>query len=137
MHKFNHTEGIAGKRGFCGMHNFKQLTVWQKSIDLTIKVYSVVAAFPTDEKYGLSSQIKRAAVSVPSNIGEGAGRKSGKEFKHFLSISLGSLFELETQIILAHRLDLIDEDNMNQISCQITEIQKMIYSLERSIKITN
>lgn len=119
------------------MHNFKQLTVWQKSIDLTIKVYSVLSTFPTDEKYGLSSQIKRSAVSVPSNIGEGAGRKSSKEFKHFLSISLGSLFELETQIILAHRLHLIDEANMNQISFQITEIQKMIYSLERSIKITN
>ena len=117
------------------MHNFKNLTVWQKSIDLATQIYSITACFPGDEKYGLTSQIRRAAVSIPSNIAEGAGRKSNKEFKHFLTISTGSIFELETQIIVAHRLNLINESTMNEMSLNIIEIQKMLYSLERSIKI--
>ena len=117
------------------MHNFKNLSVWQRSIDLTTEIYSITRCFPPDEKYGLTSQIRRAAVSVPSNIAEGAGRKSNKEFKHFLSISTGSIFELETQIIVAHRLNLIDELLMKKISLMISEIQKMLYGLEKSIKI--
>ena len=119
------------------MHNFKNLTVWQKSIDLTTEIYSITKSFPPDEKYGLTSQIRRAAVSLPSNIAEGAGRKSAKEFKHFLSISTGSIFELETQIIVAHRLKLIDELIMNEITLKISEIQKMLYGLEKSINSTN
>ena len=83
------------------MHNFKDLRVWQKSIQLTTDIYKLLASFPTDEKFGLISQLKRAAVSVPSNIAEGAGRNSNKEFNHFLSISLGSLFELKTQLIIS------------------------------------
>jgi len=83
------------------MHNFKDLRVWQKSIELTTDIYKLLASFPTDEKFGLISQLKRAAVSVPSNIAEGAGRNSNKEFNHFLSISLGSLFELKTQLIIS------------------------------------
>ena len=119
------------------MHNFKNLTVWQRSIDLTAEIYSITKCFPPDEKYGLTSQIRRSAVSVPSNIAEGAGRKSNKEFKYFLSISTGSIFELETQIIVAHRLDLIDEFIMNDISLKISEIQKMLYGLEESINVSN
>lgn len=115
------------------MHNFKNLTVWQKSIDFTTEIYSITKDFPTDEKYGLTSQIRRAAISVPSNIAEGAGRKSNREFKHFLNISLGSIFELETQIIIAHRLNLIEGSIIDDIQLRISEIQKMIYSLERSI----
>lgn len=115
------------------MHNFKNLVVWQKSIDLTTEIYSITKGFPLEEKYGLTSQIRRAAVSVASNIAEGAGRKSNKEFKHFLTISLGSVFELETQIIVACRLDLIDESKVSDIQLRISEIQKMIFSLERSI----
>ena len=83
------------------MHNFKDLRVWQKSIQLTTDIYKLLASFPTDEKFGLISRLKRAAVSVPSNIAEGAGRNSNKEFNHFLSISLGSLFELKTQLIIS------------------------------------
>ena len=83
------------------MHNFKDLRVWQKSIQLTTDIYKLLASFPTDEKFGLISQLKRSAVSVPSNIAEGAGRNSNKEFNHFLSISLGSLFELKTQLIIS------------------------------------
>ena len=119
------------------MHNFKNLTVWQRSIDLTTEIYSMTRSFPSDERFGLTGQIRRAVVSVPSNIAEGAGRKSNKEFKHFLSISTGSIFELETQIIVAHRLNLIDELIMNEISFRIMEIQKMLYGLEKSISASN
>jgi four helix bundle protein len=115
------------------MHNFKDLIVWQKSIDLTTKIYSITKGFPSDERFGLTSQIRRAAVSVPSNIAEGAGRESNKEFKHFLSISLGSVFELEAQIIISHRLNLIDDSKVEDIQFRISEIQKMIFSLERSL----
>ncbi len=118
------------------MHNFKSLAVWQKSIDLTTEIYSLTMGFPTDEKYGLTSQIRRAAVSIPSNIAEGAGRKSSKEFKHFLSISTGSACELETQIIVAHRLNLIDKLIMDEIGLKISEIQKMLYGLEKSISLS-
>jgi len=115
------------------MHNFKELRVWQKSIDLTYEIYEVLSSFPLDEKYGLISQIKRASVSIPSNIAEGAGRSSGKEFKYFLSISLGSSFELETQFIIANRLGLINHEKMENFANRISEIQKMIYTLQRSI----
>ncbi|MEJ7691658.1 four helix bundle protein [Daejeonella sp.] len=114
------------------MHNFKELKVWQKSIDLTTQIYSALSCFPSDEKYGLVSQMKRAAVSIPSNIAEGCGRKSNKELKYFLSINLGSAFELETQLIVAHRLNLMEQTKMNDIELKISEIQKMIFSLERS-----
>jgi four helix bundle protein len=116
------------------MHDFKSLTVWQRSIDLTVEIYSITRNFPGEERYGLISQIRRAAVSIPSNIAEGAGRKSNKEFKHFLSISMGSIFELETQIIVAHRLNLIDELSMKEMSLKICAIQKMLYGLERALK---
>lgn len=94
------------------MHNFKDLKVWQKSIDLTSEIYEVLSGFPSDEKFGLISQIKRTAVSIPSNIAEGSGRNSGKEFKHFLSISLGYSFGVATQFIIANRLGLIDNEKM-------------------------
>ncbi|MEJ7693356.1 four helix bundle protein [Daejeonella sp.] len=119
------------------MHNFKNLTVWQRSIDLTTEIYLITKNFPADEKYGLTSQIRRAAVSVPSNIAEGAGRKSNKEFRHFLSVSTGSAFEVESQLIVAHRLNFIDEILMNQIMLKIIEIQKMLYALEKSVGILN
>lgn len=115
------------------MHNFKELKVWQKSIDLTSEIYEVLSGFPSDEKLGLISQIKRAAVSIPSTIAEGSWRNSGKEFKHFLAISLGSSFEIETQFIIANRLGLIHNEKMENFARKISEIQKMIYMLERSI----
>lgn len=94
------------------MHNFIDLKVWQKSIDLTSEIFEVLSGFPSDEKFGLISQIKRAAVSIPSNIAERSGRNSGKEFKHFLSINLGYSFGVATQFIIANRLGLIDNEKM-------------------------
>lgn len=115
------------------MHNFKDLRVWQKSIDLRTEVYTALSTFPMDEKIGLISQMKRAAVSVPSNIAEGCGRNSNKEFKHFLSISLGSLFELETQLIISNRLDLINTEITQELNDKISELQKMVFALEKTI----
>ncbi len=115
------------------MNRFKELKVWQKSIDMTTKVYQLMDAFPNSEKFGLISQITRCAVSIPSNIAEGAGRNSSKEFNQFLGISLGSSFELETQLIIAHNLTYISKDNLSQLSQNLVEIQSMIIGLQRSI----
>lgn len=114
-------------------HNVKELKIWQKAIDLTIDVYKVTGQFPPEEKYGLTSQIRRAAVSIPSNIAEGAGRNSDKEFLHFLGISNGSSFELMTQLTIANRLDLIDEVQTNTLMNDINEIQKMTRGLHNKM----
>lgn len=86
------------------MHIFKELKVWGKAIELVLEIYKIVSKFPKDEIFGLTSQIKRAAVSIPSNIAEGAGRNSDKDFVRFLSIAQGSSYELYTQIVLANKL---------------------------------
>lgn len=106
---------------------YKDLIVWQKSIALVSDVYKLVRSFPDDEKYGLSSQIKRSSVSVPSNIAEGYGRSSRKNYIQFLRISRGSLFELETQILIGKKLNFIN--NSEEIDNTITEISKMLNSL--------
>jgi four helix bundle protein len=111
------------------MHNFKDLKVWQKSIDLAVDIYKAMLQLPADEKFGLISQMKRCSVSIPSNIAEGSGRGSNPQFKHFLNISQGSAFELETQLII----ELLDDDLAEKLVNQTTEVQKMIYSLERKI----
>jgi four helix bundle protein len=117
------------------MHNFKELKVWQKSMDLAIAIYKVIASLPSDEKYGLVSQMKRCAISISSNIAEGSGRGSSAQFKYFLSISQGSAFELETQLILAKRLELLDDTFATDLIDRTIEIQKMVCALER--KLTN
>jgi four helix bundle protein len=112
-------------------HNFKDLKVWQMSINLTKEVYDLTSTFPTDEKWGLTSQIKRCAVSIPSNIAEGSGRNSNQDFSRFLGIALGSSYELETQLILAEKLNLISTTDLDNISTQLISIQKIIFSLQR------
>ncbi len=116
------------------MHNFKELLIWQKGIKLATEVYKATTGFPKEEMYGISSQIKRCAVSVSSNIAEGAGRNSEKEFLHFLSISYGSLYELETQLIIAQNINFITTDKLESIVAQITELQKMIYKFQQKLK---
>ena len=96
-------------------------------------VYEATALFPNNGKYGLTSQINRSVVSIPSNIAEGAGRNSNKEFIQFLSIALGSAFELETQIILAHTFSFIPDKQFSEISEQVIKVQKMINGFRISI----
>jgi len=115
------------------MHNFKDLKVWQKSIDLAVDVYKATSLLPTDEKFGLISQMKRCSVSIPSNIAEGSGRGRSAQFKHFLTISQGSAFELETQLIISNRLELLNDELSADLIGKTTEIQKMVYSLERKL----
>lgn len=116
------------------MHNFKNLAVWNKSRELVKEIYFLTADFPDDERYGLSSQIKRCVISIPSNIAEGSGRSSDLDFIRFLKISLGSAYELETQIILTLDLQIINEFQFDSISKNISEIQKMLHGLIKSLQ---
>ena len=115
------------------MHNYKELRVWQKAVELCAAVYNLCTQFPTEEKYGLKSQMQRSAISIASNIAEGAGRNSNKEFKHFLSIANGSCYELETQLLISKNVGFIDVKNELNISQQLTEIMKMSYVLSKSL----
>ncbi|MBK5279402.1 MAG: four helix bundle protein, partial [Bacteroidia bacterium] len=90
------------------MNNYKELKVWQKSVDLAVRIYETTKHFLREEVYGLTSQIRRSAISIPSNIAEGAGRNLKKEFNNFLAISNGSSCELETQLIIANKVDFLD-----------------------------
>ena len=115
------------------MHQFEKLKIWQKSMDIAVYVYEISALLPNDEKFNLIHQIKKCAVSIPSNIAEGCGRKSDKELKQFVSISLGSSFELETQIIIAKEVDLITIEQFDSINSKLLEIQKMLNGLSKSL----
>ena len=107
------------------MLNFKKLKVWQKAMDLAVNVYELILAMPSEEQFALTSQIKRSAVSIPSNVAEGAGRFSNKELARFLDISNGSSNELETQLILAERVGLLKEGELKDTFLKLEEIQKM------------
>jgi four helix bundle protein len=115
------------------MHNYKELKVWQKSMELTVKVYQLTNMFPDSEKYNLTSQARRSAVSIPSNIAEGAGRHTKADFSRFLDIAYGSSSELDTQLILSQRLNFLKEDNLNEMADMINHIQKMITNLKNSL----
>ena len=114
------------------MTTHKDLTVWKKSMNLVILIYKVTGKFPKEELFGLTSQMRRAAVSIPSNIAEGHGRHSEKEVIRFLYISLGSASELETQILLSSKLDFLNEEDFNQLNELNNEVLKMLASLIRS-----
>lgn len=116
------------------MHKVEDLKIWKKSIELTKSIYLLVAELPSDEKFGLISQIKRCSISIPSNIAEGAGRNSNKEFKYFLSVANGSTYELQTQLILIIELNLIKKEKVQPIIDNCIEIQKMNYAFQKSLK---
>jgi len=115
------------------MNNYKELKVWQKAIDLAEDLYKATNSFPTEEKFGLISQLKRAAVSVASNIAEGAGRNTDGEFRQMLGIAYGSVCEVETQLILSNRMSMIDENKFEKLSSDINSIQKMLYALIKKL----
>ncbi|WP_026755388.1 four helix bundle protein [Sediminibacter sp. Hel_I_10] len=115
------------------MHRFEDLKIWQKAMDITEDCYRVTENFPKKETYGLTSQIRRCAVSIPSNIAEGAGRNTNGEFRQFLGIANGSSFELLTQLYLSKRLNLINEEKVRPIVQEVIEVAKMNYSLQKSL----
>ena len=115
------------------MHNLKELKIWNKAIDLTVDVYNATVNFPSDERFGLISQSRRCAVSIPSNIAEGAGRNSKKEFSNFLGIANGSSYELQTQLIISNKLSLLSDELLDVLLKQIDELQKMNYSFQQML----
>ncbi|WP_140486741.1 four helix bundle protein [Flavobacterium sp. GSA192] len=116
------------------MHQFEKLKIWQKAIDITVDVYKVTSELPIDERFNLTHQIKKCAVSIPSNIAEGSGRNSNNEFAHFLGIANGSTYELITQLIISKRLELIDEEKVSPIINELVEISNMNFALQKSLK---
>lgn len=119
------------------MQNYQDLQVWHKAHSLTLTVYEATEGFPQSETYGLTNQMRRCSVSIPSNIAEGCGRGGNKELIHFLQISLGSAFELEYQILLAHDLGFMKADTYSKLNNMIIEVKKMLSGLIRSVKSTN
>ncbi len=114
------------------MHQYKNLVVWQKAVDITVEIYKLSASFPKEEMFGMVSQIRRSSSSVAFNIAEGAGRGSKKEFNYFLDVALGSICELETQLIVSEKLSYLKEPVLNNLSAKIEEIQKMILGLKKA-----
>jgi len=110
------------------MHNFQELIIWQKAMNIAEAVYKLSKKFPKEERYGLKSQIRRSAVSIASNIAEGAGRNTNGEFKNFLGIASGSSNELMTQLMLSSRLGRVEESRVTPIIQQLKEVQKINYS---------
>ena len=114
--------------------SFRDLIIWQKSMQLTVTIYQLTQGFPREELYGLSSQLRRAAVSMPSNIAEGHGRLNTREFKQFLGIARASNFELQTQLEIARRLGLGNRELIDQAEGLSHEVGKMIYAMVESLR---
>jgi four helix bundle protein len=114
--------------------SYRDLVVWQKAMDLVTAIYRITAQFPREEVYGLTSQLRRAAVSIPSNIAEGQGRHGALEFRHFLRQSCGSLMELETQVLIAERLGYISPSETRAILRAAAEVGKVLNGLIASLE---
>ncbi len=112
---------------------FRSLIVWQKSLDLVERIYRIVKQFPANERFGLMSQLCRAVTSVPTNIAEGYGRHSKREFRQFLTIALGSLTEVEALLEISRRLAYLDNDELTQILKLVNEVARLLYGLRRSV----
>ena len=115
------------------MRPHERLDVWQKSIDFVVDLYKVTETFPKDEKFGLTAQLRRAAVSIPANIAEGAARRTGKEFAYFLSNFQGSASEVETELLIAHRLRYLSDERFRKLSGSLDEIGRMLTGLVKYI----
>ncbi|MCF8275375.1 MAG: four helix bundle protein [Flavobacteriales bacterium] len=119
------------------MRNYKELSVWQRSMEMSASAYVITKNLPAAEKFGIVSQLNRAAVSVACNIAEGSARSSDKEFKRFLEISLGSAYECETLILTCVKVELITEADSEEFRSLLTEVQKMLYVLIRKLNANN
>ncbi len=116
------------------VHGFKDLDVWKKSMALVTRIYLLTKSLPKDEMYGLTSQMRRAAVSIPSNIAEGRGKRSTKDFLRYLNIAYGSSAELETQMLIAENLGYIDAKNAQPIQDQIAEVNRMLNGMMQGLE---
>ena len=116
------------------MHHLEQLKVWKLAMEIAKDVYIITKDFPSEEKFGLTSQVRRAAVSIASNIAEGAGRYSDKEFAQFLSIASGSSFEVGTQLLLSEQLVFSSNENLIDVLNKLSELERMILGLRKSLK---
>lgn len=112
---------------------FRDLKIWQQSMELVTEIYITTSSFPEEEKYGLTSQLRRSSVSIPSNISEGFGRNSQGDFKRFVNISMGSLFELQTQIEVARNLEFISNEIFESLYDHSREIERMMSSFIRTL----
>lgn len=117
------------------MRNFRELKIWQKGFQIAVKSYQLVSTFPKEEKFGLSSQVTRAAVSIPSNVAEGCSRSSEKDYNRFLQIALGSGFELETQLLIAEQANFGDKEIRGELLKAVNEEQKMLSAFMRKLEI--
>ena len=118
-----------------GVKSYKELLIWQKGIKIVVLVYKLTKVFPQEEIYALTSQLKRASVSIPSNIAEGFGRQTDKSFNHFLNIARGSLNEIETQLIIAKELEFVTDDKLlSEIFFLLEEESKMINAFAKNLK---
>ncbi len=116
------------------MKKFKNLKIWNEGLNIVLDTYKLIIDFPEEEKFGLVSQMRRCSVSIPSNIAEGYGRNSDAEMNRFLNIARGSTFELETQLIICNKLDLINEKEMHQLSGQLDIIQRGITNFQKKLR---
>jgi four helix bundle protein len=116
------------------MHRFKDLEIWKRGRLFCSTIYALTSKFPESEKFGLTNQLRRASVSIPSNIAEGSSRKSNKDFARFLEITLGSCYEIETHLIIAYDLKFISVEELNQSSKELEEIIKMISKFKSTLK---
>jgi len=119
------------------MQDFKRLKVWQRSHQLTLALYRATAAFPKEETYGLTSQIRRAASSIPGNISEGCGREGGAELARFLQMAMGSASELEYHVLLARELGLLTSKDYRQLTNEVVEIKRRLAALIRKLRTDN
>jgi len=119
------------------IYTYRELNAWTESFEFVIAIYQETASFPIEERYGITSQLRSAGVSIPSNIAEGEGRKSAKEFRHFLFIALGSLLEAETQILIAKSLGFLKANQADKLMMLAAEVGRLINGLARSLRTDN
>lgn len=116
------------------MHRFKDLEIWKKSREFCSEIYEVTCHFPDEEKFGLTNQLRRASVSVPSNIAEGCSRRSNKDFSRFLEIAIGSLYEVETQLLISNDLGFLSDEKLNTLIVKHNSIVKMTSKFKSTLK---
>jgi four helix bundle protein len=115
------------------LRNFRELTVWEKAHELVVEVYRVSGGFPSEERFGISAQLRKAAVSIGSNIAEGCGRGTDKDFARFLSIAAGSASEVEYQVLLARDLGYLSDEDYGRLNTQVNEVKRMLNSFIQSL----